>query len=400
MFDTKVGVGRRRLHSGVLAGVAGASLLILSAPAFAQPSLPPIDETSYTASQQRQIADYVAWLAEEIGEGDPDAVEAAREEAADALDPGRVSARFRSTFAAAALGSDGPLTPLLVAEHDHRAINALLVAGMVADRRTPRAVAEAFEDDRPAIRAAAAAALRLTLTRAASESAAGGPIVESAYETLRSALLEEPEAGPAKAIVGAMLSVPGQQATFDAGLRRAAAALRERTIELRDVPTDELLETGEIAAEPLTGWLAVHGALLAQANRRVLNAGADADLNRQMLADLAFISGMTLAYVRDAALYLDEVGPSGGELSDLPDATEFAESHRQLVGVSEQLLLSIQAQIFRQPIGRPRVLPALTDFIDEGDADALEEAVAVWVGRRGVLIDAPFSFDASLFSPR
>jgi hypothetical protein len=246
------------------------------------------------------------------------------------------------------------------------------------------------------IRAASASACRIMLTRAASEGSAGRRVVNNTYDLLAGAIRDESSATVAKAMVGAMLALPGQPELFDEALKQAAAALRERTTELRSTPVEELIEDGAISMSGRSGWLATHGTLLAEANERLLTAGAATQFDPRMLGDLGFVAGMTLAYTRDAISELEGMEPDMGEA--LPPAKAFASNHRQLAALAESVLLSVHAQVLGDEPDLARIAPALGDFVEDDDGlESFEDGVSRWIAPGGILTEPPYSFDAATF---
>ena len=67
--------------------------------------------------------------------------------------------------------------------------------------------------------------------------------------------------------------------------------------------------------------------------------------------------------------------------------------HARLLRAGEALLILVESNL----TARTDRQQDISDLIGRGDADALVEAINRWVGERGILTGAPFSFDASTF---
>lgn len=388
-------------RAGVLM-IALAALLTNTGIATAQPRLPGGNQQSYSASEREQFTEYAQWLADQLSEGQPVDVERARQRASNVLAPRSASVRFRVEFASQALGTNGTLIGLVGHEDDFRAINTLLVVGMIADRRSAAPIRVGLDDDRAAVRIAAAAAARTMLARLPGGDRAAQQSVSELTRALTDTISGETNPAVARACIGAMLSVGTSEMLLDAGLRDAAAAITDRSTDLREEHEGFLIEDGIISETPAGGWLAPHAQLLDAARGRMLNAGAGADLPREMLVGIARSGAMTLTLIRDTLAELEDADRQArldGE-EDIQRAERFANVMLPLASLAEGVMVEAQNRALGAGFAGDRTFaPALEDYAEgRGSIDEVREGLDEWVGQRGSLLDPPFSFDTDDFA--
>lgn len=391
----------RGAGAGRLALVAAVSLGLFVGGATAQPNLPRANQQQYSDAERERFAEYAEWLTEQIGTGERADAEAARENIARAL--GRnATVRFRLELAQQMLTSDAAFRELCTHEDAWRAVNALMIAGLIADRRSVPALGEGLGDEREAVRIGAAAAARAMMVRSTGEDRTAREQAGALRSELTEALRTEPSAAAARSMIGAMLATPEQGELFDAGLAAAARALSERIETLREDHAGTLIEDGVVSQTRPADWVGAQTLVVQSAVQRMLNAGRGAELDRAMLVASAKNAALLIANLRDAAAELeaaDRAARRAGE-EETDRAQRFARRVRPLVSIAENHLLEVQSSLLGAGLVPPRsVYPAWQQYADRNARldDVREAFDENWVGDGGALTDPPFGFDAETF---
>ncbi len=395
---------RTRRPSGIVLGAVVSGALAFISPAVpiaaAQPSLPDPGADSYGSNELASIAAYGQWVLDALTSGEPARIVEARRDLVETTAPstrgvGGASAAFNAAIARTLL-SDAADEFMGVITGDDRlaAVNAVLIAGALADRRSVSVIEDGFAEGEPATRLASASAAKLMLTRLTTiETPAAARDAGNVQTAVGRALAEEESPLVASAMVQALMSTPNVDTLHAGGLRRAASALAERMRVLREVaPLD--------AAH--SGWFDAASLLLGDVRRQLVEGGLGTDPDRVMLRDAAFVALQVLSIAEDALLAHAEAEMDGE--GDEGVGAAHAEEMLPLIGVAEQVVQQAErALLGGRAIGERGVLPAIEDWLEDGaqprafEDAGVAEAIDVWVG---VLTQPPFSFEASAFERR
>jgi len=418
VFLTDAGLLDRGLVLGLVrrarVALCCAALAFSGCVAFGQPALPDVDRSSYSDGDRSRIDAFASWAVGELG---GEGYAAARAAVSEASVPGvsgmagGSSAAFRNELARAVLGDgEGAIRDAIAGEDEARAVNALLLVGSVAHRRSSALLGVGLNDEREAVRAGAAAGAKVMLTRL-SVVEGGEPArwARGTQDLLGEALSEESSGVVARSMVQALTATPNDEELQLAGLRRAASAMSSRSRAVVGMGGLEAVDGG---------WLAAQGKLIGEVRALLVRAGAGASVDRGMLRDAGFVVGASLAIFGDA-LESIAAAEESGELEGVGDgvgdgvgaggaamlgAAGFAEAHADLVGAAEQVGLQAEALLLDRPIGERAVLPELRSWLDAGGEagrlvrSGVMEGIGEGVGEGGKLTRPPFGFEASAFA--
>lgn len=371
---------------------------------WSQPSLPDASKASYSQRELDQIGAYASWAVEGLRSGEALEAMDARRRVADEARPGAAagltgaSPAFRNAFAQALLGEGlDDVLGVIEGEDTLASVNALLMAGSLAHRRSTGVLEVGLGDDREQVRIGAATGAQMMLTRlSVVEGNEARRWASEVQDAVASALRDEGSAVVARSLISALTSTPRVEVLQRGGLRRAATAMAERSREL----AGEM--SGAEAVE--SGWLAAQGKLIGELVTFLRGIGAGAAVDREMMREATFNVGAVMSMfggtLEELALLDEEAVAEGGEGGR---AQAFAGRYRLLMGATEEVGLQTEGLLLGRGIGDRRIIPALTDWFDAGAASAdlgdfgVLDAVDSWVGSGGTLTEPPFGYESDEF---
>jgi hypothetical protein len=369
--------------SSVGASVVVSALLLGPVPASVAQNLPPVTTERLSSSQQADVREYVQSRLETLQSGDASspASSQARRELIDPMRNRDTSVAMRQAFAQAA---SEQLEAMVRSNDDQVAVSALLIAGNIADRASLVILETGLDDGREPVQIGAAAGAKAML-RATSGRLGGAQAErqERVQQLLADTLGLTKSGHVAQSLIGALTALPDDPAFMSVSGRLIAEAMAGQAgLRRRGVPVHEAEQ--RIA----DGWAgAMERAIAAQLAFQRSAAIAGLDIDRETQRQGVELAGIALSLVRDA---LDH-RMANGESDEQVEA--FMAEHNRLISAAETLLILVESN-FTARTDRQQVMSGL---IGRGDADGLIEAINVWVGERGVLTGAPFSFPASTF---
>ena len=317
-----------------------------------------------TTEQKQQVQKFVTGQVERIKTGDAVAVEEARQSMVSPFLGTEPTIGFRLEFGRAGAAE---LKRLARDADVHRAMNAILVCGASGTSESIDAIAEAFKDPRPAIRATGAAALReVILTSAGSRVRSAQGL--QAIKLVGSALGAEKDPIAALALVASL--EPAKSTDFHGPAAEVAVASIPALVVAMPVPVGEPNVRG---AEAIQRALGV-------AFTRLIDPSQAAGLNKDYFKAVVKAGAYALGF---ASRHAPEAMSAGS-----------AEGARQLgllVAQAEQCVLYGEARATDASPGKSTLKEAFDASVASGVADQLEQAVAPLLERAAKLTGAQVS---------
>ncbi len=375
-FCSIVTAGRTSLsRSARTLALGGACLMMLaaSAPAFSQ-TLPPVTTERLSTSQQSQVREYVETRLQTLETADPSSAEAtrARRELIDPMRNRDTSVAMRQAFAEAA---QQRLRAMAGSDNDQRAVSALLIAGNIGDRQSVAILEIGLSDEREVVQIGAAAGAKAMLRVIDGRLGGAQADRQSQIQQLLADQLAITRSGHvAQSLIGALTALPENPAFMTVSSGHIASEMARQSTTRRQVQSGQALDNGWAGA--LERSIAAQLAYL----RSVAISGAD--ISRETQSQAAKIAGVALSLVRDR---LEELSAD--------EQAAFMTEHARLIRASETLLVLIESNL----AARTARQQVMGNLISGEDADGLIDAINTWVGPRGVLTGAPFSFPATDF---
>lgn len=352
----------------------GFAALTAASPATAQ-NLPPVATERLSSSQETQVREYVEsrlTILESADLSEPESTRARRE----LIDPMRnrsTSVAMRQAFAQA---SAQRLLALVGSAEDQRAVSALLVAGNIGDRQSVGILEAGLNDDREVVQIGAAAGAKAMLR--VIDGRLGGAQADrqrQVQQLLADQLAITRNGHVAQSFIGALTALPEDAPfmAFSSGLIADEMA-RQAAIRRQSDTPQQAMENGWAGA--MERSVAAYLSYLRAA------AIAGTDVNRDSQLQGARLAGITLSLVRDL-------------IQDTPEAERAAllSEHARLIRASESLLVLVESNL----TARTDRQQVMGDLISRENGEGLVSAINTWVGPRGVLTGAPFSFRAAEF---
>ncbi|MCA9292686.1 MAG: hypothetical protein KDA20_02600 [Phycisphaerales bacterium] len=332
--------------------------------------VPPVSTETLSTSQKSQIEAFVSGQVGAIVRADaPEAAYAAQDRLVELMQSGPISVEYRQEITK----SVSPLEPLVGGADAFKAVSALMVAGELAVRPADRMIKAGLNDDREAVRVAAAGAAKrmLRILAASPNQQFFRQPGFGLQEALATALKGEASPLAARAMLHALASTPDDTEFFVKGAEQMAGALEAVAARLRAMPLDQSLS-------PAWSETLLWG--LGASRQALFEANPDRQVSNQAKKSAARMSGLILAMVKaKTAQGADDAGRL-----------------ERVVSAAEQVLLLVEANLSGSA-GTQAVAPAFKEGADGGGWDRFADAVDAWVGARGKLTRAPFGFAAGDF---
>lgn len=359
------GMGRSVMWRWVLGGACG---LCVQASALGQ-DVPPVSTESLSSSQKAQIEAFVsAKVGALVGAETPAEAYVAQEALVELMRSGAISVEYRQEITK----SVTPLEAMIGGGEEFKSVSALMIAGELAVRPGDRMIRAGLQDDREAVRVAAAGAAKrmLRILAAAKDQEYFRQPGFALQDDLAKALAKEESAHAARAMLHALASTRDDAEFFVKGAEHMAGALEQVAARLRAMPLDQSL------SQPWTGTL-LWG--LGASRQALIEANPERQVSDRAKKSAARTSGLILAMVK-------------AETAQAADASRL----EGIVNAAEQVLLLVEANLSGST-GAQALAPAFKDGADGGGWKRFADAVDAWVGARGKLTRAPFDFAAGDF---
>jgi len=362
----------RLTRSGAVVCV-GLAVLTAASPAAAQ-NLPPVTTERLSTAQQSQVREYVESRLSTLETADPSdsAASRARRELIDPMRNRNTSVAMRQAFAQA---SAQRLRALVGSSDDQRAVSALLVAGNIGDRESVGILESGLNDEREVVQIGAAAGAKAMLRVIDGRLGGAQSDRQRQVQRLLGDKLAITRSGHvAQSLIGALMALPEDAPFMAVSSGLIVDAMAGQAALRRQRNPEQAMDNGWAGA--MERAIAMQLAYLRAA------AISGADVNRESQVQGARLAGITLSLVRDRI----QARPGS-------QRAELLAEHARLVRTSETLIVLVESNLTART-DRQQVMGGL---ISREDDRGLISAINNWVGPRGVLTGAPFSFRAADF---
>ena len=360
-------IARACLTAGVIA--------LSAAGVQAQPGgLPAPNTENLTGQDLSDLRSYTSFFLDNFCSGDVDQVEAARAGLVRPRNDPDISVPYR--LALTELIAAG-IADIIRNETDvHCRINALIVAGRLADRVSIPAIIEALDDDSLAIRIAAAGAIKAALAELSRPGVtpAQRRFADDMFSAAERGIEAADDAEFVEALSGAVMGGRVEDRFRDRGLQIIMGAARERIFSAMQ-DEDDIHETG---------WPEAARLALGEASSRIVSAAADEQLPTEFLADATDLASMGLAR---AVVSLD-ADPS----------VESMERHLPLAQVAENVAKLAISRATRTSVGEFEARRAFRDAIEQGDVSIALGFIDTMLAPGGVIDSSPFGLDIARYA--
>lgn len=355
----------------LLATVAGAT-----SSAYAQLGQDVVAAQSISAAQQTQITDHITKNIEDLKKGTPEVIKRAKNALTSPLLEANVSVPFRLSYSEALVAAK--LGDLCKDKDDSIAINALRVAGEVAENQMITLIEEALTDKRVSVRYAAAFAASRTFEQIGVPNrsiAATAGKTDSLVRNLAKVLADTKEDllvvdGVSRAMLAAArIEEPRMASTSTAAISEVSKGLGKRIAAAG--PEDKaIVESAQRAVQQMGDTF--NGA----AGTKV-----DKDARREAAGLAGDLAAWAVRQIADGKVTLDKKDPQ-------------RQHFQNVLATAENTILSAVKASGATPSGA-RLVPAFESATREGDASVVVQTRDWLVG--GILTKAPFELPADRF---
>jgi len=364
---------RRLLVIGLaLFGVLSGAQTAARAQGVVQVNCTMATKQAFDAGDQSAIQSLVGSAAGELASEDPAVSQRGRDRLLAPLQCPGVSVAFRLEYGKAV---EPAMAPLVNADSDRVAVNALRVLGELRTSGSIRLLGQALQSNRSVVRFGAASGFRTLLA----SPDAGFPEreIDRALGSLRDALTAERDPLVADAVVVALASTGASPDARTRAMRMASEAV---ALRLKDMRTQHVNAATE-------AWARIAYRAVFTAQQTLIDDLGRGKTDQDFAKASSLLGGQTLAFARRIATQAGS-GIDPVLRQDLAGA----------VGSAEALLI-----FSHNALAQNRVPPAdLKGLFEVGTGDGnlqpFDNAVAAWIGPSGRLTKAPYGANAADFN--